>query len=289
MKKLNTIFYNSRRLGAGVALLMGAMFMNDAAQAQVQFELEWSAEKSKYQVSMISDATYEAPYNITSTAQVTIKAPTGEFDVYNLTSLQNDVEWEANAHFVAPAEAPKSDYISFGLKNLGTKGLTYEAGVKVPLFTFENAEGCTGAISLVDNHADAFLPPNTRKANIANQLTVLGAEGNAYVGNVSNNPVDCAIQTTTTSEIEAAVAGLKLYPTPTKDILTVELNWTLGSEDINYNIYDIRGQLVLKQTASLTKGLNKQQLSLSDLKSGTYTVELQGKDWAKTLQNFVKL
>ena len=51
--------------------------------AQIQFQLSWLPQESAYLVSMVPQTDWAAPFNITSTAQVTLKVPTEEFELNN--------------------------------------------------------------------------------------------------------------------------------------------------------------------------------------------------------------
>ena len=178
-KMNNTLFIKG--LLAGLFII--AFICN--VSAQVQFKLVLLEEGETYQVSMIPEKSWQHPYNITSTAQVTVKVPTNSFEVRDLTSLQVGVEWQDNSRSDAPNEAPAVDYISFGLGTLGTVDFSYEAGVEVPLFQFKNALPCQGSVSLMDNSEDPFMAPNSRRANVGNSITIFGARGEAYKGNVA--------------------------------------------------------------------------------------------------------
>ncbi|MFK7935310.1 MAG: T9SS type A sorting domain-containing protein [Saprospiraceae bacterium] len=281
--------FSSTTLKKLVAACSLGLLVTFSAQAQIQFQLEWLPELQKYQVTLHSNNTYTAPMNTTSTAQITIKVPTGQFEVTTLTSLQKDVEWEANGVFVAPPEAPEFDYISFGLTTLGTRQLDYKAGVTLPLFTFENALECGGSIELMDNQNDAFLPPNSRKANVANQITILGAKKNAYVGNTELNKVECVQAVTDAQDIAAELHTATVFPSPTQDKLSIEVLWTKQKEEVTVNVYDTNGQLVMQKMTFLQAGKNVQPLDVALLKAGTYWVSISGTDWQYALPSFVKI
>ena len=95
-------------------------------------------------VSMIPMVTWTAPNNTTSTQQVTIKVPTGGFAVSNLTNLTAGATYAQTSRYDHPTEAPAFDYISLTLQNLGTTALTYQQGIEVPLFSFQNNGTCGG-------------------------------------------------------------------------------------------------------------------------------------------------
>lgn len=131
------------------------------------------AKKGLFTVSIVPNQTIKAPFNTTATAQITLKVPTGDFKVTNLQNLIAGVEFAENGRSNAPKEAPKFDYIVFGLTSIGTRNLAYTKDTKVPLFTFINSGECTGnPIYLMENFNDPFYPPNSQKANVSQQITV---------------------------------------------------------------------------------------------------------------------
>ena len=110
---------------------------------------------------------------------MTIKAPTGGFVAGNLTSLVGGASFSETSRYDHPTEAPNFDYLSFTLQNLGTSTLSYQNGVEVPLFTFQNTGSWQRGndIYLIDEN-DPFLPPNALNANVGQQLTTLGYGSN---------------------------------------------------------------------------------------------------------------
>ena len=148
--------------------------LGDTVQCLIELELE-QLENGDYQVSLISDTTWTFPSNVTSTAQITLKAPTGSFTTGTLTNLVNGVVFLETGRVNHPMEAPDFDYISFGLGTQGTSNITYQKGLKVPLFSISNAANCTGgSVTLMDNFTDPFAPPNIIDANVGQQITVSG-------------------------------------------------------------------------------------------------------------------
>ncbi|MFK7935309.1 MAG: hypothetical protein AB8G22_17480, partial [Saprospiraceae bacterium] len=159
--------------------------------AQVEFKVELQPDNVTYVVKMRPQVTWNSPQNLTSTAQVTLKVETGGFVLSNLQSLQPSTSWSNNARFDAPLEDPNSDYLSFGMTSLGTMGFNYQTGVEIPMFQFQNTGDCTGIMELIDNDTDPFLPPNSQNANVGNQITTAGAQGDAYTGNYDPGSADC--------------------------------------------------------------------------------------------------
>ena len=99
---------------------------------------------------------------------------------------------------------------------LGTVAFNYEAGVELPLFTFKNALPCQGTVGLMDNSEDPFMAPNSRSANVGNSITIFGARGEAYLGNLAAfAEIPCQGNFSTSIEKEEIIAEvLKVYPNP---------------------------------------------------------------------------
>lgn len=161
-----------------------------------------------FRVSLTPSVTYSAPDNITSTAQITVKVPTASggndgFSVTEFTNLVPNVLFGEASRQNAPPEDPEHDYISFALQTLGTSGITYEAGVAVPLFSFRNGGSCEDrAVFLMNNLDDPFLPPNSADANIGQQITIAGwGAGGTPVCTTATNIDDCNVFTPETEII----------------------------------------------------------------------------------------
>ncbi len=259
--------------------------------AQVQFKLTMLEDGETYQVSMIPQKSWAHPYNITSTAQVTVKVPANSFEVDDLKSLQLNVDWQANSRSDHPVEAPGTDYISFGLGSLGTVDFNYEAGVEMPLFTFKNALPCSGDVSLMDNEEDPFMAPNSRNANVGNSITVFGARGEAYTGNViANSAIPCQAEGFTTSieSNEIVAKATKVYPNPAINEVFVDMNWTNGKTEGDFVILDATGREVKRQAITLVDGFNQVQLPVEQLTFGLYSIEVQFDNQTLALDRFVK-
>lgn len=258
-------------------------------QAQIKFKLQLLNDGITYQVSLVPETSYRPPLNTTSTAQVTIKVPSGSFEVRNLTNLQPHVEWEANSVTEAPEEAKESDYISFGLATNGTEFLRYEAGIELPLFTFENVMECTGEVSLMNNEEDNFMPPNSARKNVGNQITIMGADGDAYAGNLVKGGIPCGNVTTDVENIDRLKVNFDLYPNPASKNINVSLNWTRANEEVALSIYNVQGKQVSTQKMKIQNGNNLEVIDVSNLAAGTYLLEMRGADWKLSSEQFVKL
>ena len=164
--------------------------------AQVKFKLTLLEDGKTYQVSLIPEVTFQNPLNLTSTGQVTLKAPTKGLAVDQITNLQEDVVWEQNSLTESPAESPNHDYISVGMVGDHDPKLTLKEGKAIALFSFETLDGCQGEIRLIDNRKDIFAKvPNSANNNPGNDLTAIDIGGGMkriyYKGNYEPFKVDC--------------------------------------------------------------------------------------------------
>lgn len=256
---------------------------------QVKFKLTKLMDGKTYQISMIPEVSFQSPLNVTSTAQVTLKAPTRGLEVDQIFNLQDGVEWEPNSLTKGPQEAPESDYLSFGLITQGTDKIVYEAGVEVPLFAFTNFLECQGQIALVDNLADPFAIPNSRQVNIGNQITILGAQGDAYIGNASESVAPCGDNLTAIENIDQSKVNLKLFPNPAKDYLFVDFTWKRKGANVQLKVLDLNGKLVKENPIEIIQGHNQRKIDIQDLAQGNYLIELIGETWKISSDQFVKI
>jgi hypothetical protein len=282
MNKVNTLF--------ATALL----FLSIAANAQVKFKLAYDIETERYTVSVIPQATYTSPNNITGTGQVTIKVPTNNFDPVDINDLLVGMHWEANSRNNSPDEAPDFDYISFGLILQGIAFPDYNEGEELPLFSFKNAYGCNGsssvpsAIYLVDNNTDPFMPPNSQNANVGNALTIMGAGGVDYAGIEGSPACNCDPDAVLSAKEEIGLGGFGIFPNPATEFVNVKVDWDGEPSDASILILDATGKQVNAVQTSLSNGKNNQKIQVAELPAGSYWVYLAGNNWKVGLDKFTK-
>lgn len=268
-------------------LALAFLCLTFSLNAQVNFKLAYDKETSRYTVSVVPSATYSAPDNITGTGQVTIKVPSNQFDPVDIANLTEGMYWEANSRNNTPEEAPDFDYISFGLVIQGIAFPAYTAGVELPLFSFENAFGCTGKVFIVDNSTDEFMPPNSQSANIGNTITILGAGGDAYGGILDGGECDCN-ESILDSKEELALESFNIFPNPAIDFANVEIQWTGDAVEGTLQVVDASGKKIMSEPMDLTKGANQKRLNVTDLPSGSYFLQLEGNGWSLNLDKLNK-
>ncbi len=190
---------------------------NDSTSCILFFEINQN-EEEEYVISLVPDTTWTFPRNIVSTAQITVKVPTGGFEVGEPVNLIDGVVFFRSGRDNSPAEAPGFDYISFSLGTQGTTRITFEKGQKVDLFSFANTGTCPdGVVTLMNNFDDPFYPPNSKQSNAGQQMTVSGFGAPDLPVGVSGNGVSC--NPGTTNPVDTMVT------TPV-DTMTVDMDTT---------------------------------------------------------------
>jgi hypothetical protein len=170
---------------------MGLLFgSNSTAQVDlaIKYITDGSGVNDSVKVYLRSVTTRNAPQNQVSSAQVTLKYPTGalpdlvtifeDFTVLSRITLFNNGNWEPNSRIQNPSIQPGYDFISFGLSNLGNTDIEMIAGVEIPLFAFAFSGECLGTVQLIDNDNDPFI--NNGVFSVDNSFDIFGLPGNSF-------------------------------------------------------------------------------------------------------------
>lgn len=170
-------------------LLLG-LIIGQTISAQVKFRVALQPDNTTYNVFLKPDVAWSGPLGTTVTSQLSLRVPSGGFDVGNLSSSNG--MWSKSVHVFSPEENPTFDYISFSLVST-TGAIPYVAGEEVMLFSFENTGICTGELEFISNDDDPFLPPNSSSVNVGNRISVAGAGigVNAYAGSYAEQGYTC--------------------------------------------------------------------------------------------------
>jgi hypothetical protein len=78
---------------------------------------------------------------------------------------------------------------------------------------------------------------------------------------------------------------IKVYPNPTSQLVYIE-SYETNIIDYAYNLYDATGKIVLSQKGQTQVGLNKLELNLQSLASGSYYLMMQKCDPNGQNQNY---
>ena len=275
-------------------LLLAFLFAAFNSQAQFNFQIEFDFDTERYVVSLIPEISLTAPQNITGDGQVTIKVRTNQFIPVDIENGLEGMKWEVNSRNDSPIEAPEFDYISFGLQMEGLGYPEYEAGVPIPIFSFQNAYGCLGSgteesnIYLVDNDTDPFMPPNSSSANIGNYWATLGTGSFSEIGLYNGGVANCDPANPTSTAEELGFTGFSIFPNPVAEELNVTVEWEGEKEDVMIQMVDGAGKLVHAEPLSIAKGTNTKNMMVAKYPAGNYFLYLVAEDWEVSLDKLTK-
>ncbi|MCB0556780.1 MAG: T9SS type A sorting domain-containing protein [Phaeodactylibacter sp.] len=251
-----------------------ALFMSCVLQAQVKLKLSLLPDQQTYLVSMIPEQSWDMPMNMVGSAQVVLQMQAGRpFLAGNINSLIPGVSWMDNAYVESPASSPEFDFVCFALNEMGTKNIPFQEGQETPLFSFINLEaGCVGLLELVEN-SDTHIQNIVRNdhINITQNITVLGARGNAFTG-IADGLVDCTV---VRAKSDASILShLHVYPIPTTDALQISWETHPGQKVDQLLVSDFLGKLTLEQKVIPELGKQNLSLDVSGFPPGLYTASL---------------
>lgn len=164
------------------------------ARAQVNLRLTVDADGQTYKVYMQSAVSYSGRSALLSTSQVTLVVPHGlatdRFEITNLVSPISGMIWRQTDRVDAPVENPDRDYLFFSFINNNSPLALFDikAGQDILLFQFKRKGPCLGQAQLINNKLDEFKTPNSKGINTGNSVSILGAGGNIYSGNLDEWP-----------------------------------------------------------------------------------------------------
>ncbi len=240
------------------------------ATAQIHLSLTLLDDGKTYQVAMTPESTWESPKNTTGSVQVVVAAPVGEgFLVKDLKSQVPGVTWLDDTYVESPPAAPGWTFISFVIKELGTKAFRYEAGVETPLFTFRSASGdCANGLQLLSNDDPMVRAVVKDKFNVTQSLTVLGMRGNAFNGLVENK-VECPEQLQALPE--SWVSEIKASPLPAASF--VDFKWVNGEglQSLELQLFNEKGQIIKQHKLNTNPGAQTFHAETDRMSQGLYS------------------
>lgn len=261
MKNLNFKYF----LLAGLLLLMGF-----SGQAQVKFGLSLLPDQETYLLSLKAEKSWAVPMNITGAVQIVVKVPaTTPFTVGKIQSLIPGLSWSDNALVIQPSAAPNYNFICFVLNEPGAKSIPYQEGVEVPLFTFKNLEpGQNPKLELTLND-DPLVKKVVQQdhINITQNITVLGAKGNAFTGIFGDQ-----LNTTTSIPQADILEKLKVFPIPAHEIVRINWESTAAKADVPslLQVFSTTGSLIATYPLNQQVGQQQLRIDVSGWPAGLY-------------------
>ena len=77
--------------------------------------------------------------------------------------------------------------------------------------------------------------------------------------------------------------SFKIFPNPTEGVFKVSFD-SQSAMPYNYNVYDVSGKKILQKNLGVLNGLHTESISLENVPSGVYFVELKSGDVSSTKQ-----
>lgn len=270
-----------RKTGFLVLLFLAFTFHSNA---QVAYKIEWLKNIQAYQVLLVPSVTWTAPSNITSSAHVVLKAPANGMEVQNLGSRIGGVDWKLADNI----ERAGYRYFLFQLVNEGTDKIPFRYGEEVPLFTFQNAAECRGPVELANNqHDEIFQNGYSKTRDFENQLTVLGAGGDAFTGIVGTGKAGCGHKEMNTSGFSQKTE-FRVAPPTANGKVKVSFDWSDAAADCTIRAFTSGGEQVASEYFNLKKGANLLKLSTDHCPAGLVFLELEAGGKVRYVGKFVK-
>jgi hypothetical protein len=271
-----------------ISTLSAIALLSSISEAQVKYKLTRLPDNLTYQVSLVSEATWLFPQNVTTTAQVTLRLPSNaHFIAGRIKSLVPETNWSDNVYLESPKGDKNNTYVSFNLQSVGTKAFTFEAGKELPLFTFQNiGTSCFGSLELVDNNSDITKAIVKGGYNVGQHISTLGANGEAFSG-LGENKVACQ-GTTTVQDLENSPLSItKAFPIPASSELNVE--WQVADpsdDDVQLQVQNILGENIVTIPLKNTKLMQTTKIDVRNWAEGVYSFRLVSGNKVSKGKNF---
>lgn len=259
-----------------IVILIISFYWPIAAHGQVKFNLSYQPDTKVYTVSVISQATWNAPMNKTGSAQIVLRVPADAAFVPAITSRVDGIVWADNAYIENLQQAPGYTFVAIAMINGPTDKINFSEDKETPLFDFINAAGeCPGLIELTANDDPIVRSVIKEGFNVTQHLAVLGARGNAYAG-IASGTVDCGLVSKVTEKTDSGIENIRVAPLPADEQLTV--TWNRVSDeagDVEMLIYNNSGQQIWQKSLPAGKGEFKQNITVKNWKAGLYHLVFQ--------------
>lgn len=218
---------------ARVFLILGLIFCSYFTVAQVRLKVVLDSDGVTYKVSLKSDVSFINNQSLIVTSQITLVVPHGVGNDYfvpeNIQSPYPNMKWRFTNRVDAPVENPDKDYLFFAFTNNQTPIVRFDiiAGQEYLLFSFKRKGNCIGKVALVEEQNDAFWTPNSQNVNVGSSISIVGAGGNALIGNFENPP-----SLKITSDRYNTCAGVRLNFTATTsgNVAGAKYQWYVNNQ-----------------------------------------------------------
>ncbi len=147
---------------------------NPSVNVDCILEYVLSEDNGEFTISLLSDTTWNSPFNTVSSAQISIRLPANNYQIDNLQNAISGVTFEESSRISSTIAGETYDFISFTLTTFATTDIPFIKDNQVDLFSFQINGACSAdAIHLV-GEGSPFSFPDDATNNIASQMTVVG-------------------------------------------------------------------------------------------------------------------
>ncbi|MBL7796263.1 MAG: T9SS type A sorting domain-containing protein [Saprospiraceae bacterium] len=256
--------------------------------AQAKLNLSLMPDQRTYLVSMVPEKTWAPPQNTVASIQVVLQLQAGKpFLAGQINSMIPGITWADNAYVESPSAASGQQFVCFVMNERSTNKIPFDAGVETPLFTFVNLEpGCAGLVQLVEKNDAVVRDVVLRdRINVTQNMTVLGARGNAVTG-ILNQGADCTVLSTSGST-PALVNNLRVFPVPATNFLNIAWENAAANGPDKLLVSDMLGKVMTLENTSDLTGEHRMQLDIATYPTGLYTAVLTNTSGERQVFRFV--
>ena len=227
---------------------------------------------------------------VIGSGQICFSAPTGSFDLMDMTS-HNGRKWYADTDItVSPESSREKDYFFIHLLD-GEPHQPVRESEEIVLVTFRNAKKCTEKVELIERedpysiYIDSLIAscPNCTTWGIGANLDFLILDINEQkvynVGGTYDTGSASCDNLLTTGIFGYSPEPFSVFPNPASHFMKV-LTTMLSDEDIAVKLTDMTGRLVA--SSIISKGNKSTSLNVATINEGIYFVHFYAKDYQKT-------
>ncbi len=212
----------------------------------------------------------------------------------------NNIPYAAYAKFCVDATTWSSAYMQFDLKQTLSKVYNLQFGQFIPQAsslrvvvdgtqmggTYNPATETSDPFSKKSFNLNAYAGTEfevvfeTRMGfkQSVDPTSFLGSKGdNAFIDNILFTQIPVSVES-----IEA-LENVELYPNPTNGIFSLAYN-AANNQQIVIEIYDMLGRNILVENRTITKGLNKVNLDITNQTNGVYFVKVTSNNLSSTIR-----
>ncbi len=265
------------------ALLFGTFALN-AQQAKVFFDTNVDCLNNQYCATVKIEAINETEYEVgTSSILMQYNKDALTFASYTSHNFDKTSTCELGNENISLYDEHAYDALVPGLLNT-TMTLTIP-GYGCPTVSKDAVDVATVCFDIKEMGANSGLRFHNRHTNfnkggvadvqIIESLDMIHAQETIECENGEHGVA---------ADISGSVVqGLEVSPNPFTDVIYLDIN-TESSDDLNIQLYDVKGRLMKNINENVFVGNNNFSLEAADVPSGVYLLEIKGADFETSIK-----